>query len=266
MPSATGNEAAIGTKIWAPGIDLGYVPQGLSFADGQVLMAAYRSSDPKIANGPCRIFRIDPASGRTTGQFDMSQPCGHAGGLVYLGGGVLIVADTRVLYKIDMTRAFAEGNTQNALLSRLLLTGEMKGSLVDSDGTMLFIGASEKDLSKAKGFFLPLSLFESHDGKTLGPESVVRSFAIAAEAQGAAFDRSGALWLTASNSKFGHLQKLDPQSGKVLAQYDIIIGIEDIGFDAQGTLWAVSEAGSLRWAKWSKTFPIVFGIDLSKLK
>lgn len=264
-PSTTEIEAAVGTKIWAPGIDQGYVPQGLTFADGQVLLSTYRSTDPKVDRGPCRIFRIDPASGATTGQFDMSQTCGHAGGLVYLGGGVLIVADTRVLYKIDMRRAFADGNTVNALLGRLLLAGEMKGSLIDSDGSLLFIGSSEKNPAMAKGFFLPLSLFDTHDGQTLGPESVVRSFPIAAEAQGAAFDGSGALWLTASNSKFGRLQKLDPISGNVQSQHDVIIGIEDIGFDPQGKLWAVSETGSLRWARWSKTFPVIFQIDVNKL-
>ncbi|MGZ8473064.1 MAG: hypothetical protein ACXW4N_06055 [Candidatus Deferrimicrobiaceae bacterium] len=93
-----------------------------------------------------------------------------------------------------------------------------------------------------------------------------RSFPIAAEAQGAAFDRRGNLWMTFSSSKHGELQKVDPTSGKVLAQYDMVIGIEDIGFDEDGRLWSVSEAGSLRWSKWSKTFPVVFQMDVTKLK
>ncbi|MGZ8428356.1 MAG: hypothetical protein ACXW4G_03985 [Candidatus Deferrimicrobiaceae bacterium] len=93
-----------------------------------------------------------------------------------------------------------------------------------------------------------------------------RSFPIAAEAQGAAFDRRGNLWMTFSSSKHEELQKVDPTSGKVLAQYDMVIGIEDIGFDEDGRLWSVSEAGSLRWSKWSKTFPVVFQMDVTKLK
>ena len=72
--------------------------------------------------------------------------------------------------------------------------------------------------------------------------------------------------MTFSSSKHGELQKVDPTSGKVLAQYDMVIGIEDIGFDEDGRLWSVSEAGSLRWSKWSKIFPVVFQMDVRKLK
>jgi hypothetical protein len=72
--------------------------------------------------------------------------------------------------------------------------------------------------------------------------------------------------MTFSSSKYGQIQKVDLNSGKVLAQYEMVIGIEDIGFDEDGRLWSVSEAGSLRWSKWSKTFPVVFQIDVTKLK
>lgn len=46
----------------------------------------------------------------------------------------------------------------------------------------------------------------------------------------------------------------------------MVIGMEDISFDDQGRLWSVSEAGSLRWQQWSKTFPLLFRVDLDKLK
>ena len=38
------------------------------------------------------------------------------------------------------------------------------------------------------------------------------------------------------------------------------------GIDDEGRLWSVSEAGSLRWQKWSKIFPLLFRIDPNKLK
>jgi hypothetical protein len=259
------NEQAITTKIWMPGIDDGYVPQGLTFADGYVLVSSYKSTDPKVGKGPCRIYKIDPRSGRTEGQFDMPDDCGHAGGMAYAGKGILIVADTRRLYKIDMTKAFTDAHARNALVATINLAGEVKGSFIDFDGASIFVGSSEKDATKAKAFFLPYELFDSHNGATIDQEAATRSFPIAAVAQGAAFDRQGGLWLTFSNSKHGLLQKVDPVSGKVLAQHEMIIGIEDIGFDEQGKLWSVSEAGSLRWSKWSKTFPVVFGMDVTKL-
>ena len=102
---AVPNDAAILSRIWAPEIDEGYVPQGVTVADGALLVSSYRSADPKVGSGPCRVYRIDPASGRTTGRFDMPASCGHAGGLAYLGQDMLLVADTRRLYKVDLARA-----------------------------------------------------------------------------------------------------------------------------------------------------------------
>ena len=72
--------------------------------------------------------------------------------------------------------------------------------------------------------------------------------------------------MTFSSSKYGQLQKVDPNSGKVLGEYEMVIGIEDIGFDEDGRLWSVSEAGSLRWSRWAKTFPVIFEMDVTKLK
>lgn len=261
---AVPNDAAILTRIWAPDIDEGYVPQGVTIADGALLVSSYRSADPKVGSGPCRVARIDPASGRTTGQFDMPGTCGHAGGLAYLGQGMLLVADTRKLYKIDLARALA--GQGDFVVATLALGGDMKGSLASFDGTSIFIASSEKDAEKARGFFLPLSLFDTHNGAVLTPADASRIFAVPALAQGAAFDRDGALWMTFSNSRAGALKKLDAASGAVLASHDMVIGIEDISFDAQGRLWTVSEAGTLRWSRWSHSYPVLFSVDPARLR
>jgi hypothetical protein len=177
---------------------------------------------------------------------------------------MLLVADTRRLYKIDMARAFAGDG--DAVVATLNLAGEMKGSLVDFDGKSIFIASSEKDAAKARAFFLPLSLFDSHNGATLEPSQASRSFAVPVEAQGAAFDRDGGLWMSFSNSKFGRLQKIDTVSGAILASHEMVIGVEDIAFDEEGRLWSVSEAGSLRWSRWQVSYPIVFSVDPQRLR
>ena len=265
-PSSVVNNQAITKMIWAPGIDDGYVPQGITVAGGSVLLSGYQSTNPRVDRGPCRVFKVDVKTGEYTGQFGLPEDCGHAGGLVYVGQGVLVASDTRRLYKIDMNKAFQDGDTKSALLSVVRLAGDLKGSLVDFDGTSIFIGSSEKDASKAKGFFLPFSIFEAYNGKPIKEDIASKSFPIAVEAQGAAFDKQGNLWMTFSSSKYGQLQKVDPNSGKVLAEYEMVIGIEDIGFDEDGRIWSVSEAGSLRWSRWPKTFPVIFQMDLTKLK
>ena len=265
-PSSVANDQAITKMIWAPGVDDGYVPQGVTWADGAVYLSAYRSTDPKVDRGPCRIFKVDPENGNTLGQFDLPEDCGHAGGLAYAGKGILIAADTRRLYKIDMASAFPPGNPSNAVTATVRLHGEVKGSFVDFDGSAVFVGTFERDAAKAKGHFLPLSVFETHNGKTVDESAAVRSIPLPQEAQGAAFDKAGNLWITASSSRFGSLYRLDNKTGRVATSYEMVIGIEDIAFDDDGRLWSVSEAGSLRWQRWSKTFPVLFRVDPSKLK
>ena len=265
-PSSVTNEQAITAMIWAPGIDDGYVPQGVTWGDGAVYLAAYRSTDPKIDRGPCRIFKVDPASGNTLGQFDMPETCGHLGGLAYVGKGVLVASDTRRIYRIDTAAAFSAGSASNAVTATVTLRGEVKGSFADFDGEALFVGSSETDVAKAKGHFLPLSVFDTHNGKSVDETSAIRSIPIPRIAQGAAFDKAGNLWVTASNSRLGVLHRLDGKTGQTVSSYEMVIGIEDLAFDDEGRLWSVSEAGSLRWQRWTKTFPVLFRVDPGKLR
>ena len=265
-PSSVVNDQAITRMIWAPGIDDGYVPQGVTWADGAIYLSAYRSTDPKVDRGPCRIFKVDPASGNTLGQFDLPAECGHAGGLAYVGQGILIAADTRQLYRIDAAAAFSPGNASNGVTASVRLDGELKGSFVDFDGSSVFIGAYEKDAAKARGYFLPLSIFDKHDAATIDESAASRSIPLPPEAQGAAFDRLGRLWISASSSRFGRLYQIDGDTGRIASSYTMVIGMEDIAFDEGGQLVSVSEAGSLRWQRWSKTFPVLFQVDLSKLQ
>ena len=265
-PGPVENDQAIVARIWAPDIDAGNVPQGMSFGDAQLLVTSYRSPDSSVGRGPCRVHRIDPRSGQITGKFDMPDDCGHAGGAAYAGKGVLIVADTRRLYKIDMEKAFASGHARDGLLATLALGGELRGSFVSFDGNSILVGTYAKEAEKARVHFLPYTLFDARNGETVDETAASRSFPILVRAQGAAFDRQGALWLTASSSNFGKVQKVDPVSGKVLEEHGMVAGIEDIGFDPEGRLWAVSEAGSLRWSTWSTSYPVIFALDTAKLR
>src|SRR5205085_6788163 len=79
--AAVPNEKAILRRLWVPGLDAGYNPQGLALGGGAVLVSAYRSDAYNTNRGPCRVFRMDHDSGRETGHLDVPQPCGHAGGL-----------------------------------------------------------------------------------------------------------------------------------------------------------------------------------------
>ncbi len=283
--NAVPNQHAITQALWAPGIDHGYVPQGLGFAEGQLLISAYKSTSPVNSMGPCRVYRIDPETGESTGYFDLPPACGHAGGLAYAGNGVLILSDTRRLYRIDLEQALREKHARNAITGTLRLGGALRGSFAafvpamtwpgnqsqvqsgneaatgPANGPGLFIGAWSTSGKKAKGYFLPLGLFDSPDGSTITEENATDSMTIGIRAQGGTFAPDGSLWLSFSSHDFGRIQQVDPATGKVLASYPLVSGTEDLSFDDQGRLWAVSEAGSLRWRNWRTSFPLAFRLD-----
>ena len=260
------NQSAISRMIWAPGLDDGYVPQGMTFSNGALFMSAYQSSFSKSTKGPCRIFKVDPNSGQTVGYFDVDLGCGHAGGMASTGKGHLILADTHRLYKIDMASAFASGHSSNAVVATLDLGGKLKGSFADFHAGSIFIGSYAKNVSHATGYYLPLTLFDTHNGQAITVQMASRSVLLPPQSQGAAFDKNGSLWVSSSTGKFGLLSRLDAKTGAVQARYDMVNGIEDLAFDDAGRLWSVSESGSIRWRNRSVSFPVLFRVDLGRLK
>ena len=260
------NVEALGNRIWTPGLDEGWVPQGLTVAGDHVLVSSYLPSpDLKANTGPCRVFRLDPGSGRTLGHFDMGEGvCTHAGGLAYGGNGVLYLADTRQVFRIDMEKAFAAGHAKGRMRG-VKITGELRGSFGTFDGKDFWIGTWTREQPKARMFRLDPRLFDDYEGQTVDHARAVESIPLPLEAQGAAFDAQGDLWVSASSGKFGKLYRLDRQ-GNVKGQWEMVIGLEDLGFDKAGRLWAVSESGTRKYMHWDTKFPFVFTIDTAKLK
>ena len=257
------NAAAIRARMWVPEIDLGFVPQGITVAGNSVLLATYNSEGMQPR---CRLFRIDRETLALTGRFDMPLACGHAGGLAYAGGKRLFVSDTNRLFEIDLERAFDAARAGDAVVRSLALRFPLRGSfLAYSDGA-LWIGvykASQPD----RIYRVPLDVIETTpEPPGLGEEHANASLEVARKSQGASFDRDGFLWLSQSDSQTGALQKVDPKTGAVLARYAAVAGIEDLGFDADGLLWSVSEAGARRWHNWPAYYPILFSIDTKALR
>src|SRR3546814_12516813 len=69
------NADAVTWRAWVPGLDEGFVPQGLTVAEGAILLAPYRGTDGR----GCRLYRLDTADGGVTGMSDMPARGGHAG-------------------------------------------------------------------------------------------------------------------------------------------------------------------------------------------
>ncbi|MEZ0306991.1 MAG: hypothetical protein ACAH21_03645, partial [Ramlibacter sp.] len=145
------------------------------------------------------------------------------------------------------------------------ITGELRGSYATFDGKDFWIGTWTKEQPKARMFRLDPNLFDNFDGQTVKEDRAVESIPVPLEAQGAAFDKAGNLWVSASASKWGKLYKLDRQ-GNVKAEYEMVAGLEDLTVDSSGRLWGLSESGTQKYMSWDTKFPFIFTIDITKLK
>lgn len=155
---------------------------------------------------------------------------------------VLWVADVRKLYKIDLGRAHEAGNCATAVLGRATVDAEMGPSFLAWDGKRLWFGRHVRSGTARIFAVEPEPIVGSGREATVTPSSAAASFEIAPLSQGATFDRQGNLWLSQSNSKLGRLQKIDASTGKVLQEFDLMAGVEDLASSPTGSLWSVSEA------------------------
>ena len=265
------NKKAIGTRIWVPGLDEGFVPQGMTFAEGHILVSLYQSTDVNISQGPSRVYRVDPKTGNVTSQFDLPSDVGHADGLAYAGSNVLYVADTHAkqIYKLDLEKTIRQGNCNESVLGKVTVDKSMSPAFITHDGKYLWFGRYSKSRSDMPKIFKvdPDSVFKEWPSlNKVFPDMALLNFEIDTESQGATFDKEGYLWLSQSGSKMGKLQKVDPSNGKVLKEYELMAGLEDLAVAPDGKLWSVSEAGTKRWLKWQTFYPLIFEIDITKLK
>ncbi len=254
------NTQAITKRIWLPGLDDGYVPQGVTFQAGVLFVSSYRSTEPKQDRGPCRVFAIDPETGEVLSQLDLPPECGHAGGIARGPQGNIVVADSRHVFEIELSQR--ERGKLMRVVRAVALTGKLKGSFAAGTADGLWLGAYERS-GEPKLYRIQWTKLAQ---PKLSEADASKAISLPLLAQGAAFDAAGNLWVTRSGSRFGELVKLDRNSGAVLARHAMPIGMEDISFEPGGALWSLSEAGSQRWNAWSAFYPLAFRIDVDRLR
>jgi hypothetical protein len=260
--AAVPNAGAIAKRIWMPGLDDGYDAQGLAVAGNTILVSAYRSDELRIHRGPCRVFRIDAETGAELGHLDVPSPCGHAGGLATGGDGNLYVADTHTLFVTPLAA--------NGPFRKIALSPGIVGGLAMSATDGIWIGTYREDGPGRLYHFTAATLAALKDGDTLSAGQAAGAVAIPDYAQGAAAG-AGALWVARSDTRWGTLDRLDPATGNLIHRYDAAPEIEGIAFDANGRLWAVSEAGVRHFydhpfvSLYVPFYPLVFALDPARL-
>lgn len=257
------NAGAVDLRIWLPDLDAGDVPQGLTVLDGQVLVSAYREDRP----GPqdCRIHRFDADTGEHTGSADVPAACSHAGGLATAGGRVFL-ADTWGLIELDPDALFDPQRRDHSVLRTVSLRFPLRGSFVAGTPDGLWIGEYKRS-SGASLRFVTLDAIDAADPVAgLGPDAIEREIPAPIRAQGATVAADGSIWVSASSSQFGRLYRLDPATGKPRAEYPAPVGTEDLGTDAAGRLWTVSEAGAAKYRNWPAFHPFVMRLRPEALR
>jgi hypothetical protein len=260
------NDHAVLRRIWVPGLEEGYVPQGLAIVGRHIFVSAYQGT-AKPDQATCRVFRVEVETGKAAGSFDLPSQCGHSGGVADVGGGLIVVSDTRYLWRIDAEKALAAGKAEGALRGSVQLAGELVGSFLSFDGKDIWIGTYtvRAEAAKAKLHRLPMRVFDEFDGRGIDESQALETLPSPPLGQGMAL-KGNEIWIASSSSQIGWLHRLERATGKVIARYDTIIGIEGIAFDSQGRLWAVSEAGARKYLQWKLHFPLIFEIDAAKLQ
>jgi hypothetical protein len=258
--SAAPNSAAIDRMIWVPGLDAGWDPQGLAFAEGKLFVSAYQSRGAWQFRGPCRVYRVDPETGRNTGHVDVPPPCGHAGGIAY-AEGELFVADTRTLFEFDLDQAFGARTPSFRVFP---LGHALKGAFAAGGNGAIWIGDYEEN-RPAKIYKFNLATIDAlPDGATLTTNLAATVVPIPTYGQGAAIG-AGKLWISRSSIGWGYLDRLDAVSGRPEERYAVPAGIEGIAVDEQQRLWAVSEAGARHLPLRYPFFPLIFRLDPTRL-
>lgn len=247
------NASAILKRFPLPGLADGFIPQGLTMTGGDILLAGYLW--PLPGSQACRVYRLAADTGETKAAQDIHAPCSHAGGLAHASNR-LFLADTKRLIELDPRTLAA---TKIWPLAKPL-TGSF---LAGRDGE-IWIGDY---LTKGEAKICRIRLSDLDTaGRTLGAEQVSATLPIPLKTQGAAFAPDGSLWLSQSGQTFGAITHHDAATGALFATYPAPTGVEDIGFDATGRLWASSETGTRRWSKAKAPFPFIYSIDTGKLR
>jgi len=266
-PASVPNQQAVTARMWIPGLEDGWIPQGLALSGKHALVTAYQDKDPGKAK--CRVFRVELETGAAAGAFDLPEPCRHAGGITDIGGGEVVVADTRQDWRVDVEKAVAAGKAEGATRGMIKLGAGFGSAFTFHDGKDLWNGVfvNEKDAADSKIYRLDMGLFDRDNVNVDGsvPLEVVK---VPIHAQGGAFDAQGNLWIAGSSGpRISYLARVDRRTGETLARYDMPPRIENIVFDKEGRLWAISESGSRKYHnERDEDFPFIFTIEVAKLK
>jgi hypothetical protein len=259
------NDDAICKAVWVPGLDQGFIPQGIHLVgDGTALVSGYHEMGK---DDTLRIVRVDLSDGSTVGTPFTLPAGGHGGGITVAGDGKVWVAATNNLWMWPSVAALASG-TQPLKLGKPKSESFKVSYFADAaDQTHLWIGSFETN----ELLQFQLSTLNDKVGtnvKLLEADSTA-TIVTGARTQGGEFHDPN-LWTASSytakstnpNARVAKSKCGTLQTGLgTRTRFGFAPGIEEITFDDQGFLWFVSEAGAQPYAP--QFFPVIAQADTS---
>lgn len=186
--SAVPNAAAIGRRYWMPGLNDGFVPQGLTVFGNEILVAAYQSETLEQDNGPARVYRLARSDGRLLGSFALPATYGHPGGLAAVGDNVFVANSGRLL-ALDFARSCAAGEC--VPLGERLVDKAMGPSFLAATADTLWFGPYRRK-GEPNLYGVPLARVLSGGERPIGLSDAAATLPLPLFVQGATFDRKGA--------------------------------------------------------------------------
>jgi hypothetical protein len=269
------NYDAMCAATWVPHVDRRFVPQGLALRGGSALISGYtchladsgdgckkESKKTKPNTERCRLMSVQLSTGRVTADHHFSrQQCKHGGGVAVDPHGHIWIADTKKL-------VFLKGIHDKKPRTLKLASPVQAAFLTENPSGQIELGdwadKTEKDEPRLWTFSWRMLHDRLADRKALVQKN--NSVTIPRDAQGAAYRPGGGLWVARSTSTWGKLTR--PRTRTTPAKsLEFGPGVEEIEFAADGSLWAVFEAGSKRFPGPKKPFfPVIARFDFDALK
>lgn len=248
------NAQAVVRSAFVPGLDEGFVPQGLARYGGDFLLSGYMSGG---THHSCRVYWVGGNDLAAREQFDVPVKCNHAGGIAVSPQGQIAIGDSGRLIVWTPSKGSIRPVSG---INEVKFTGNIRGTFLSATAQGLVIGSYYKDSGVTAAQTFPWKILGYRD---ISPRDITTTVNLLPQTQGAVRLNDGYFW-TSSQGNPNMISYVAP-NGVVQNSFPFVRGLQGVVPGPNGTIWTVSESGAAPYTKRSDVYPSIMQIDPSKL-